>query len=229
MRSLALFLAVTGFLFSPLLLTAQNPPAGDPFVAVVIKVAQPVLIQRADADEEAPLHRDARLYPGDRIVCGDGGRASLIFSDSAVELKLLPHTELVLQGRRTNGGVVKRLFLQIGRLLTEVVRGDMEVVTPTSVASVKGTRWWTTVETSARTIIVVLEGNVQLQNRTSGQVEIVSAGSTAVSTATGEIEIAPTKDSDLPEDSSDNEQGSLDIEFEDGSGESKTLHIEFNR
>lgn len=210
-------------------LAAQTNQTADPFVAVVRKVTGPVRIQRAGAGQEVPLKADDRLYPGDRLFCGDGGQASLIFSDSAVELKLLPNTELTFQGQRSQVGVLKEVFLHIGRLLTSVIRGDMEVVTPTSVASVKGTRWWTTVEATQLTRVVVLEGEVKVENRISGQVETVSAGNTASSTATGELEVTPSKDSDLPEDPSGNQQGSLDIEFENGSGESKTLHIEFDR
>lgn len=224
-----LFVTFAAILSLSIQLAAQTNQTADPFVAVVRKVTGPVRIQRAGAGQEVLLKADARLYPGDRLFCGKGGQASLIFSDSAVELKLSPDTELTLEGQRSQVGLIKRVFLHLGRLLTNVLRGDMEVVTPTSVASVKGTRWWTTVEATQLTRIVVLEGEVEVENRVSGQVETVSAGNTASSAAAGELEVAPSKDSDLPEDPSGSQQGSLDIEFENGSGESKTLRIEFDR
>ncbi len=218
---------VSCLLFAPL--QAQRTTTEDPFVAVVVKVTQPVLIQRANADNLIPLKQDDRLYPGDRIVCGEGGRASIIFADTAVEIKLLPDTEVTFQGQRTNGGVVKRLFLQLGNLLTHVLRGEMEVVTPSCIASVKGTQWWTTVNRAAQTLVVVLEGNVEVQNRASGATELVGAGNTATSTPDGQLLIESTTNSDLPADSTGQQPGSLEIEFEDESGQSKTLHIEFDR
>jgi hypothetical protein len=207
---------------------AQSP-AADPYVAVVAKITPPVTLQRANTDSAIPLKQDDRLYPGDRVVCGEGGRASLIFADNAVELKLLPDTELIFQGQRQNGGIVKRLYLQIGRLLTQVVRGDMEVVTPTCVASVKGTQWWTSVDRAQITQVVVLEGEVRVQNRSSGAVNLVSPGNTATSSPTGTQTIAPTNSEEIPDQSTGSGQGSLRIEYEDDSGQSKSLQIDFDR
>ncbi|MFH1862583.1 MAG: FecR domain-containing protein [bacterium] len=219
--------AVVAAALTPILI--GNSWAVDAFVAVAMKVVPPVFIQSAaNPDEQVPLQKDIKLYPGDRIICGDSGEASLIFADSAVEVKLLSGTELTLQGQRTDTKLVKRLFIQIGRLLTKVRTGEMEVVTPTTVASVKGTSWWTWVDLSTLTKIIVLEGEVQVQNRVSGAAQSVSAGNTAVSEADGELDVKPTKDSELPDDSG-MQQGSLEIEFEDESGQKRTLTIEFDQ
>lgn len=216
-------LAVAGWFFNPAQLAAQNQADEDPFIAVVMKVTPPVQLRRADGEELVPLQRDDRLYPGDHIICGDGGYASLIFADSAVELKMYPNTELTMQGQRTSRNIIKRVFLPVGQLLSRVVSGDMGVVTPTAVASVKGTEWWTMVEPSTLTRVIVTEGQVNVEHRVTGETEVVSAGNTAVATPEGELEVSPTEESPEPE------HGSLDIEFEDDSGQKKTLHIEFDR
>ncbi len=210
----------------PRCLEAQPSTSADPFVAVVLKVVPPVLMQRAGTNQQIPLQQDNRLYPGDRLAAGEGGQASIVFADNAVEIKLHSNSELIFQGQRSSSGLVKRLFLQIGNLLTEVLRGDMEVVTPTCVASVKGTQWWTTVDLSAQTAVIVLEGQVQVRNPVSGTVAQVSAGNTATSTLTGSLEVAPSDESQIP-GGAQLEKSSLDIEYQDGSGETKTLHIEF--
>jgi len=209
-------------------LPAQDRSA-DPYVAVALKVTPPVLLQRAGEGDLTPLKADDLLYPGDRVVCRSGGRASLIFADSAVEIKLQPDTEVTLQGRRTEAGVIKSVLLHVGDLLTRVKEGAMEVVTPSCVASVKGTQWWTRVDSNARTLVVVLEGSVRVEHRASGLEQEVAAGQTGTAASDGDLEVEPTRNEDLPSLSSEPEQGSLDVEFQDGDGRTRTLHIDFNR
>ena len=218
-----------GCLLIPSCPAAQDLSDEDPFIAVVLKAQPPVQIRPSDKEEFTPLNRDDRLYPGDRIVCGEDGYASLLFADSAVELKLYPNSDLTLQGKRSSTSIIKRIFLPIGRLLSKVHRGDMEVVTPTSVASVKGTEWWTLVESSTLTRVIVIAGEVEVEHRTTGEKILVSAGNTAVTTPAGELDVTPSSKMEMPEEPSEPDNGSLDIEFEDGSGETKTLHIEFER
>jgi hypothetical protein len=208
---------------------AQTAGAADAFVALVLRVKPPTLVQRNQSRQTVPLQQNDRLYPGDRVICGDGGQASIIFGDTAVEIKLTANSELIFQGQRTSDGITKRIFLQMGRMLTQVFRKDMEVVTPTCVASVKGTKWWTTVDRSQQTQVIVLEGEVRVENPISGIVEMVSAGNTATCDQTGSLKVAKTSSSEIPEESPGSQQGSLDIKFEDGSGQSRTLHIEFDR
>ncbi len=228
-RHTLLLTVILGCLLVPSYPSAQDVSGEDPFIAVVLKVTPPVQVRRSDKEEFTPLSRDDRLYPGDRIVSAENGYASLLFADSAVELKLYPNSDLTLQGKRSNTSIIKRIFLPIGRLLSKVHRGDMEVVTPTSVASVKGTEWWTLVESSTLTRIIVIVGEVEVEHRTTGEKTMVSAGNTAVTTPAGELDVTPSEETEVPEESGEPDNGSLDIEFEDGSGQTKTLHIEFER
>jgi hypothetical protein len=209
--------------------SAQVRTAADPFVAVVAKVTPSVLLQRADTDALQPLKQDDRLYPGDRLFAEENGYASIIFADNAVELKLLPNSELTFQGQRTNGGILKRLYLQLGRVLTRVSGGEMEVITPTCVASVKGTQWWTTIDRALITQVIVLEGEVTVENRSSGTVNVVSSGNTATSAPTGGQTVTPTQQQEVPQEPPGSGQGSMQIEYENGSGQTKSLNIEFDR
>ncbi|MCX6639349.1 MAG: FecR domain-containing protein [bacterium] len=208
---------------------AQTPQAADNFVAVVVKVVPSVQLIHGVDQKSVPLQKDTRLYPGDQIICGDKGYVSLIFADNAVEQKLYPNTTITLQGQRGKTDVTKRIFLSIGRVLTRVLHGDMEIITPTSVASVKGTKWWTQVDTSNQTQIIVLEGNVKMQNRATGVEKIISAGNTAITTQAGGIQVTPSLDDEIPDESQSQDQGSLEIEFQDDSGSTRMLHIDFDR
>ncbi|HEX7344901.1 MAG TPA: hypothetical protein VF398_11580, partial [bacterium] len=96
-------------------------------------------------------------------------------------------------------------------------------------ASVKGTQWWTTVDRAQMTQVIVLEGEVMVENRSSGAVNLVSAGNTATSSPTGGQTVAPTQAQEIPQAPPGSDQGSLQIEFESNSGQSKTLYIDFDR
>ena len=224
-----IIMAVIACFWYPEQISAQNQADEDPYVAVVIKVTPPVQLRRSGTENLVPLERDVRLYPGDRIICQEGGFASLVFADNAVELKLYPNSEFNLEGQRTDRSIVKRVFLGIGRLLTKVTRGSMQVVTPTSVASVKGTEWWTMVDRTTLTQIVVLDGEVEVQHRATGETQVVGAGNTAVLTPEGVLEVEPTGEFEVPKEPGEPDQGSLEFEFEDASGERKTLRIEYNK
>lgn len=228
LRLATVVVAVSCFCY-PFPIAAQSQADEDPYVAVVIKVTLPVQLRRSGTETLVPLERDIRLYPGDRIICQEGGYASLVFADNAVELKLYPSSEFNLEGQRTDRSIVKRVFLGIGRLLTKVTRGSMQVVTPTSVASVKGTEWWTMVDRTTLTQIVVLDGEVEVQHRATGETQVVGAGNTAVLTPEGALEVEPTGEFEVPEEPGEPNQGSLEFEFEDASGERKTLRIDYNK
>ncbi len=229
MRNVIIISMLFGCMLGCIPAAAQQSADDDPFIAVAIKVTASVQVRRSDKEELAPLKKDDRLYPGDRIICGDGGYASLVFADNAVELKLYPNSDLTLQGMRTPASIIKRMFLPIGKLLTKVLGGEMEVVTPTSVASVKGTEWWTLVESANLTQIIVIEGEVKVTHRETNETVVVEAGNTAVSTSTGELEVTPSDRSDIPDQSEEPDQGTLDVQFEDGSGDTKEIHIEFEK
>ncbi len=197
-------------------------------IAILVKVIEPVNVRRADKEEPVPAAVDQFLYPGDRLTCGDDGYAAIMFLDDAAELKMLPNTDLTLQGKRGETGIIKRIFLPLGRLLSRVLRGELEVVTPTSVASVKGTQWWTLVDT-AGTRVLVMEGEVRVLSRVTGASAAVEAGSSVLNTASGEMTIKPFDPSDLPASDPPADTGSLEIEFKDDRGSTKTLRIEFKR
>jgi hypothetical protein len=206
---------------------AQPSLDDDNCIAIVRKAVQPVHIRRSNREEFVPLENGERIYPGDRISCSDGGFASLLFTDSAVEIKIFSNSQLILQGQRSEDTILKRLFLSVGRLWTKVLRGDLELVTPASVASVKGTEWWTIVESSSVTRTVVLEGEVEVKNRLSGSMQAVVAGHAAVAGPGGNLDVSTTQHFEPFLEPADDKPESLEIEFENKSGQKKKLKIDF--
>jgi len=197
-------------------------------IAFVAQLTPPVQIRRADREEFVLASKDDRLFPGDRIRCGKVGYANVIFIDSGVELILLPQTDLTLQGKEGDEGLIRRMFLNMGKLLTRVLNGELDVVTGTTVASVKGTTWWTMVDEDQTTTVYVLEGDVQVENRISGSSVVVSKSMKAVTDTEGSIQVQTFQESVLPEiPAIGPEQRQIEIDFENEEGNLKKVRIQF--
>ncbi len=102
-------------------------------------------------------------------------------------------------------------------------KGSFKVATPTSVASVKGTKFW--VIQRSPTKYIVEEGVLELENET-GKV-LVRQGQTAiVESQTSTPEVRLTTDDDIPsETDGEGAFGELDIGFQNDRGEQKILRI----
>jgi hypothetical protein len=79
------------------------------------------------------------------------------------------------------------------------IKGNYQVETPTTVASVKGTGFISRISADKKTLIIVLEGEVLVQNKISGKSRTVSAGYTAESDESGEISVYATHEGSVSE------------------------------
>jgi hypothetical protein len=151
-------------------------------VAITVKSTGEVLLSAAGSKSEKALKTGDRLNDGDRIRTGADGRAVLVFTDDKSQLKLTPQTDLVLHANRQGGRTDKEVELSAGTLWSKVTRqqGEFRIATPTSVASVKGTAWWTK-SGPALTEIITEEGIVALISRRTGESVDVVMGRTGSS------------------------------------------------
>ncbi len=206
------------------LLLAASAQAANESIALVIKAtgdAQRMLDTGAE-----DLKSGMRLNDGDRLRTGEDGRAVVIFTDDKSQLKLVPGTELVLYGKRQGRQVEKEVEMDVGTLWTKVSRGHggLRIATPTSVASVKGTAWWTKVLEGGLTQVITEEGIVNLLSRESGKNQDVHLGQTGTSNSE-DVSVRSTNE----EDQEGLERGQLRRisipVMEDG--EARTLIIEY--
>lgn len=217
-RRLGLSLAVA--LLLPALALAQATS-----IALVVKVSGEVHWLSADGGADAALTVGRRLNDGDRVRTGGEGRAVLVFTDDRSQIKLTPDTELVLHATRAGERVDKEVELSAGTIWSKVTRqqGEFRIATPTSVASVKGTAWWTELD-GPWTRIITEEGVVGLTSLASGQSVDVPMGQTGSSNGEG-AGVRPT----TAEDGAGLERGEIKrvtIPVLDG-GQSRTLIIEY--
>ncbi len=151
-------------------------------VAVTVKATGEVFLAVGGGKTEKALKTGDRLNDGDRVRTGADGRAVLVFTDDKSQLKLTPQTDLVLHAKRTGSRTDKEVELSTGTLWSKVTRqqGEFRIATPTSVASVKGTAWWTRTNPE-QTEIITEEGIVALLSRRTGESVDVLMGRTGSS------------------------------------------------
>lgn len=131
-------IAVLGLLVFAAYARAEAPPAK--LVALVGKVE----VQRGAAPWE-PAAKDMALAEGDHIHTGWKGHATVGFPDGSV-VELQPMSLAAIEKTAfTEGGVSRgRILLRLGEVQAQIQklpgsRGDFQVRTPTTTASVRGT------------------------------------------------------------------------------------------
>lgn len=172
------------------------------------------------------------LDHGDMLRTGENGFLSLVFTDDKSQLKIRPNTTLTIQGERNDDySIAKRVNMELGELFADVQKqkGSLQIATPTSVASVKGTQFWVLVEIDGRTQVLALQGLVELRNLVSGNVSDVEAGKRGTSGSEGDVTIDDLPSEDVPEIIEDIEESrTIDIRFIDEDGNERHLIINYS-
>lgn len=159
------FLFLIGYvqLLSPLLCAEKHKA-----LAVTLKVNGKVNLIKAGTDSSILLKFGAVLDDGDKVKTGSDGFATIIFTDDKSQLKIMANTEVIIKGKMiVQENIAKIVLVDIGRVFvkTQKLKGSLSVVTPTSVASVKGTEFWVIVFEDKTTHVLPLDGLVKLHKR----------------------------------------------------------------
>jgi len=201
-------------------------------IALTLKVTGEVMHRKSDADKATNLKFGTPLDDGDWISTSENGFAILIFADDKSQIKLRPNTEVVIKGKRDDdANISKRIEMEIGEIFTRVKqqRGALEIVTPTSVASVKGTEFWTFVNEDGNTDVLTLEGRIELLNRISGKTVDVASGEKGISDAEGGNIVIPSDPEEMPPEPEGDMKipDTIEIDIRDKDGRNRTINIQY--
>ncbi|UCF64121.1 MAG: FecR domain-containing protein [bacterium] len=202
--------------------------AADP-VAVILRDRGKVDIFRKDVVTSQDARKGMVLYDGDKIITGASSICMIKYTDDKSLLRIKANSSCVIEGTKEAEKVDKNIVVQFGTFFVDLFRpkGKFTVTTPTSVASVKGTKWWVIQESPTKYIVV--EGMIDCENK-AGKF-LVKAGQTAIFTSDSEAPlIALTKEEEIPalEDEVGDRQ-SLEIEFKDADGKTKKMIIDYQK
>ena len=136
-----------------------------------------------------------------------------------------------MSGKRSARSIAKEIKLDGGvirAIVSKQKQSDFIIRTSVSVASVIGTDFWV-ISNKSNDSLIGLDGIVEFSNIISGQLLEITSGKTGISSLSGDLQSFKTDPKSIPDDPSDNSKGEqkLEIEFEDASGNKKTLIIKY--
>ncbi len=178
-----------------LLLIALTSAWGADKIAFTTKVSGQVTLTTPEGQTN-PLKRGTAINTDEKIVTGSDGSVVIMFIDDKSILRIQKNTTLTIGGESTGSGagraLSKQIDMQFGKLRAQVAeqrKGEFQIITPTSVASVKGTDFWTTSDPVMGDIFLGVSGLIEVENLISGGTISVGGGQVGSSRPDGTTEV----------------------------------------
>ena len=137
---------------------------------------------------------------GDAIKVGDYGFAAIIFIDDRSVVKIKPNSQFEIMDTKNTRSV----NIEFGTILNKIEKENrtktFRVVSPVSVASVKGTEFAAMINPSGVDQFIGKEGLFDVFNSVSGQTVSVGPGQKALSGSSGSLMQAPANANEYPID-----------------------------
>lgn len=198
----------------------------DDNVAVILKVRQDVRVTPPNQTKTVQGKRGMALQDGNKVETGKASFCALKFIDDRSLLRIQENSSCIIEGKKEQNKIEKNIFVQVGTFFADLFKpsSTFKITTPTSVASIKGTRFW--VVQHSPTMYIVTRGVIEVKNDVN--VALVREGQTAiVESRTSEIIVRLTTEGDIPSEIGQSSAGQLDIGFQNSQGEEKILRIKF--
>ena len=202
-------------------------------IAIAIQVKGDVSVVYKGLSTGQLLKPGSPLDNQDKIQTGKNGFAAIMYLDDKTVLKMLGNSDLIVLGNRSGNQINKSLDLQYGKIAAAIApqKGNkIRIATPTSVASVKGTKLAIDSDPATGDSFTLLEGLIEVTNSITGESTEVEEGETAVSTPEGSLEVHETTDEDMEGfEEADLEVPTQELRFEveDENGTIKEIIIQF--
>ena len=170
-------------------------------IARIMKSEGLVYIKRLGMQTYAEVAQaGGSINNGDAIKVGEYGFAAVIFLDDRSVVKIKANSQFEFMDTRNT----RSLNIEFGTILNKIEKENrnkaFRVVSPVSVASVKGTEFSAMIDPSGVDQFVGKEGLFDVFNSVSGQTVSVGPGQKALSGSTGSLMQAPASPSDYPKD-----------------------------
>ena len=217
-----IFLKIVIFLFYVISFIFCNETLG-----IVTKTKGKVEYQKFSTNKfTTDIYKGLGLHGDDRIRTGDNGFSIYRYLDDASSIKILKNSDVHIEGRVKARNIIKNVEINNGILNFNIDKqsdGFFTVVTPTSIATVKGTNFWLICGGPEGDRFFGVEGTVEIKNIESGKIVILKEDSIVLSNSNGNIlsQNMNIQDleliQDLQEESGDYEDLDIDTGFDDNS------------
>ncbi len=199
------------------------------------------------------LRKGTSLFDNDRITTGSNGFAKYVYLDDGSMIKVHKNAEVYIYGSIDKRSIIKQVNVSSGNVKFEVSKqgkDDFTVITPTSVATVKGTDFWLESSEDDGDQFFGLSGLVNVKNVESNIILQLTRNTTVISEPDGQMNIKKTELNDFKKlqrlelnageiDESEYEEsileqlgedlpdGEIKIQLDDGSGSLKEIIIKY--
>jgi len=217
-KTISAFIIIGALTIGPIVHSAET-------LAIILKVKGSVSVYKTNTSSPENVKRGYRLEEGYKLVTGDKSFVALRFIDDASLVRIGANSTCTIQGKKENNQIFKNIMVEAGTIFTRITnqKGQFQVATPTSVASVKGTEFITDHQEPQGTYYYGEEGVLEISNDAgtatlnAGETAYVASENTApVVRKTIEGEKPTLEDIDEIEDE-------FEFEFENENGQKKTL------
>ena len=186
-------ISIVIFIFS-FLYTSQS-------IALVMKKKGDVQHKKFDSSVfNTSIYRNKSLYNDDIIRTGQDGFTKVVYLDDGSSIKLHKNSQVFVQGYIDSSEIIKQITVLTGMMKLNVAkntRDNFKVVTPTSIATIKGTRFWVDVNSDKGDKFFGLEGIVSISNNFSNNVIQLTPNNTVISLSDGTIYNQLTQSTEL--------------------------------
>ena len=151
-------------------------------------------------NSSSELEMSKPLFNQDQILTGSDGFTKVVYLDDGSTIKVHRDSEVYIQGSIKNRRIIKQINIAQGKMKFDInpqKSTDFKVITPTSVATIKGTRFWVDCQGDNGDSFVGLIGKVNITNLESGQVVKLEPNTTVNSSPDGTLTVIPTKPLEL--------------------------------
>jgi hypothetical protein len=216
------------FILIALFILVSINQAADP-VAIVLRERGKVDVFRKNETTARDARKGFVLYDGDKISTGGSSLCMIKYTDDKSLLRIKANSTCIVEGKKEADKTDKNIIVQVGTFFVDLFqpKGRFTVTTPTSVASVKGTKWW--IVQNSPTKYIVIEGMIDCENE-KGKF-LVKEGQTAVfESPTSDPVIRLTTPDEIPTLEDDlGDRQTLEIEFKDADGKTKKMIIDYQQ
>lgn len=198
----------------------------DRDVALVLKAAGKVELNKQGRSSWSSARRGERLHSGEVVRTGDRSLAALVFTDDKSLLKVRSNSNVTISGKREKKSIIKRIKISFGEIWAKVTKQNvsMRVESPSGVATVKGTEF-NCLYVNGIFFVYCQEGLLELLNQFGTM--LLGADEMARLTQTGPPEKIEGDPNDIFDLSDDENGQELEIEYEDEDGNKKKLILDF--
>ncbi len=224
-----IYLMIAMFILLPLISTPLKA-AREP-IAIVIKARGKVYLVPEGKKKGNLARRGTKIYNNQKILTKTKSYAIIKFIDNGGIVRVQANSFCKFEGKKKKKSLSKNIFLELGAIFNQVFKnkGEYRVSTPTSVASVKGTKFWVQQKYKGPTYYFGEEGVVEISN--SKGVALLKPGMTGiVESSNSKPIVRKTKKGEKPIfEEEDENPDEFRLEFEDAQGNTKELKFKLRK